>query len=178
MHCWKTINLDKQFGFYRIFFLSLFVMMMVFSVIYVPINLIISQDLYDSHFYYFLFGAIIVYPLHKLLHLIPILRYMNKVKYKVKMYFGIFPVFSFRVDTPIPKYRYIIALLFPFITLTVVFLFGCLYFPHYAHYFTILMAYHTGVCAIDFIYAKSLMYSPRHAMIEENEDGYEILIYQ
>lgn len=92
------------------------------------------------------------------------------------MYF--LPILSLRVDQPISKYRYLVALVAPFFVLNSILLYGCFHFPHYSHYFTMLLAFHSGICAIDFIYAKQLMDSPKNALIEENEDGYEILIYQ
>jgi hypothetical protein len=178
MHCWKTINLEKQFGHSRVMLLSCLVMMMVFTVIYVPVNLILSKDLYDTHFYIFLTGMILVYPLHKLLHIVPVLSYVNKLRFKVKFHLFFIPVVSFRVSEPISKYRFILALVFPFIIVNSVLVSGCIMMPHYSHYFTILTAYHTGICTIDFLYAKCLLYSPRDAMIEENEEGYEILNLQ
>ncbi|RIW35364.1 DUF3267 domain-containing protein [Bacillus salacetis] len=178
MHCWKTINLEKQFGHSRVIFLSGLVMMTVFTLIYVPVNLILSEDLYDTHFYLFMAGMILIYPAHKLLHIVPILSYLNKIKYQVKRQLFFFPIFTFRVSEPIPKYRFILALLFPFFLINTVLLAGCVMMPHYSHYFTILTAFHTGICTIDLLYAKCLLYSPRDAMIEENEDGYEILNLQ
>jgi hypothetical protein len=178
MHCWKTINLEKQFGHSRVMLLSCLVMMMVFTIIYVPVNLILSEDLYDTHFYMFLIGLLLIYPLHKLLHLVPILSYLTKIKYQVKRQLFFIPIVSLRVGEPIPKNRFVLALVFPFFSINAVLLAGCILMPHYSHYFTILTAYHTGICTVDFLYAKCLLYSPRDAMIEENEDGYEILNLQ
>ncbi len=178
MHCWKTINLEKNIGYDRVFLMSFFIMMIVFSVIYVPVNLLFSQNLYDNHFILFIIGIVSLYPLHKLFHFLPILSYLKHVKYTWRRRLGFIPLFSICVHIPIPKYRFITALIFPFVVINSLLLLGCAYFPHYAHYFTILLAYHSGICATDFIYTKYLLTSPRHAMIEENDEGYEILITQ
>jgi hypothetical protein len=178
MHCWKTINLEKQFGFYRVFLLSCLTMMMVFSIIYVPIDLFFSKSLYDNHLLTFMFGLLSIYPLHKFFHLLPFIPYARQIKCKCLRKLQIVPIVSLRVDLPISKYRYVVALISPFIIINSTLLLGCIYFTHHAHYFTILLAYHTGICAIDLIYAKQLMYSPKNALIEENDDGFEILIFQ
>jgi Putative zincin peptidase len=178
MHCWKTINLERQFGFYRVFLLSSIIMMMVFSFIYVPINLVYSNSFYDNHSLVFVFGLLSIYPLHKLIHLLPIFPYVKKMRWRWDRKLLILPIVSLRVDRPISKNLYMIALLAPFLVINSILLYGCIQFPHYSHYFAILLAFHSGICAIDFIYAKQLMNSPKNALIEENEDGYEILIYQ
>jgi hypothetical protein len=178
MHCWKTINLERQFGFYRVFLLSSIIMMMVFSLIYVPMNLVYSSSFYDNHLLAFVLGLVSIYPLHKLIHLLPILPYVNKMRWKWDRKLIILPIVSLRVNRPISKHLYMLALIAPFLFINSILLAGCIQFPHHSHYFAILLAFHSGICAIDFIYAKQLMYSPRKALIEENEDGYEILIYQ
>ncbi|MGD6957798.1 DUF3267 domain-containing protein [Rossellomorea aquimaris] len=178
MHCWKTINLEKQFGFYRVFLLSSIIMMMVFSLIYVPINLLFPSAFYDNHFLVFFIGMLSIYPLHKFFHIVPILLFVKKMKCSCNRKLFFLPIVSLRVDQPISKYRYMLALVAPFFVLNGILLYGCIHFPHYSHYFTMLLAFHSGICAIDFIYAKQLMDSPKNALIEENDDGYEILIYQ
>ncbi|WP_064092131.1 DUF3267 domain-containing protein [Rossellomorea aquimaris] len=178
MHCWKSINLEKQFGFYRVFLLSSIIMMMVFSFIYVPIKLLFPSSFYDNHLMVFIFGLISIYPMHKFFHFLPIFPYVSKMKWKCNRKLAILPIVSLRVDIPISKYRYLLALITPFLIINSILLYGCFHFAHYSHYFTMLLAYHSGICAIDFIYVKQLMSSPKNALIEENEEGYEILIYQ
>lgn len=47
--------------------------------------------------------------------------------------------------------------------------------PKYVHYTTLLLSLHNGICMNDWIYLKSLLYSPSESFIEENDEGYEIL---
>ena len=39
-----------------------------------------------------------------------------------------------------------------------------------------LLAYHCGLCLIDLFILKNLLRSPKKALIEETETGYEILV--
>ncbi|MGG3738095.1 DUF3267 domain-containing protein [Aeribacillus pallidus] len=178
MHCWKTINLERQFGFHRIFIISLLIMCLVFSFMFVPLHSIHSEPLYDRHFLIFLSVLISIYPVHKLLHYLPIVRYTKKIKCQYRFMYKFIPLLMIRVKEPIPKRRFAFALLFPFLVLTPVFILGSHFFPHYVHYFTMMLAFHTGICVTDFIYIKSIWRSPKEALIEENNEGYEILIQQ
>lgn len=61
------------------------------------------------------------------------------------------------VHDPIRKHLYLLTLVLPFVIMSVT-LIGCaLSFPHYIHYFTILLSLHTGLCVSDFIYIKTLL---------------------
>ncbi|TFD97662.1 DUF3267 domain-containing protein [Jeotgalibacillus sp. R-1-5s-1] len=176
MHCWKSINVKKQYGFYRIFMLSTILVLTVFSILHVSIQLMVSHPLKDNHFIWFTLGFLLVYPLHKIFHTIPLAGFMNLINLKTRFHFYFVPIMSVRVNKPIPKIYFIMALIFPFVILNSIFLYAAVSFPGYAHYFTILTAYHCGICLVDFLYAKCLFKSPRGAFIEEDDDGYEILI--
>lgn len=98
------------------------------------------------------------------------------MKLKIEIYFYVLPIIHFNVKKPIQKKQFAAALLFPFIFINIILLTFALLMPQYVHYATILLAYHIGICATDLSYAKSLFSSPKDALIEENEDGYEILV--
>jgi hypothetical protein len=178
MHCWKTINLEKNYGYHRIFLISFMFTMIMFSLFYSSIESVVSEQLYDKHFYLFVAGIFLVYPIHKVLHLLPILTYIKKVKCKIKRQYFFVPIFNIQVVDPIPKRVFFIALMSPFFLFSVTFTAASLVLPHYTHYFTILIGFHSGICAIDFIYVRDLHRSPKHALIEESDEGYEILVIQ
>ncbi len=178
MHCWKTINLQKNYGYHRVFLISFMFTMIMFSLFYSSIESVVSEQHYDRHFFLFISGLILVYPIHKVLHLLPILPYIKKIKCKVKKQYFFLPILNIQVVDPIPKRIFFIALLFPFVLFSVILTVASLGLPHYMHYFTILIGFHSGICAIDFIYARDLLRSPKNAFIEESDEGYEILVIQ
>ncbi|WP_010171370.1 hypothetical protein [Bacillus coahuilensis] len=92
MHCLKSVNIYKYYGFHRIFLLSLIVSFLVFSVIYVPLVLAFSSTLYDSHFILFVLGWIALYPLHKMVHLLPLLPVFKFVKIDAHIQFGFYSI--------------------------------------------------------------------------------------
>ena len=176
LHCWKTINVKKQYGLERLFLLSSLLVIIVFSFAYVLLGIINDTHKSDDYFLLFMLGFLSIYPLHKLLHFIPLYKFRNNLKIVNKKQFGFLPTVSIRVVEPINKKRFIYSLLAPFIFINLVLIIGALLIPVFSHYFTMLLAYHCGICLIDLIYVKHLSKSPKSAYIEETEAGFEILI--
>lgn len=176
MHCWKTINVKKQYGIERLFFLSSILVMAVFSIVYALQETINETHKSDDFFWLFAICILMVYPLHKLFHFIPLFTNRDNLKVTVNRYYRILPIVSIKVCEPINKYQFIFSLLSPFIFINTAILLGALAAPHFAHYFTMLLAYHCGMCLIDLIYVKNLSKSPRSAFVEETDAGYQILI--
>ncbi|WP_163101699.1 DUF3267 domain-containing protein [Peribacillus alkalitolerans] len=176
MNCWKSINLSKQYGLPKIMILSLLTMLLSFAVIYTFLSVGINPEkLNDDRYVWLFLGILIIYPLHKLLHYLPLMKNLDKVKWYMGPY-KYFPIFSIRVTEPIHKNLFILALISPFIIITACLSAGALLFEHYAHYFTILLSLHMGLCVSDFISIKNILGSPNRCFIEENENGYEILV--
>ncbi|MFT8323199.1 MAG: DUF3267 domain-containing protein [Bacillus sp. (in: firmicutes)] len=177
MNCWKTINLQRQYGLQRIFIISSLTMILTFLFLYVPITTYFAQNrLNDNYFSLFLLCLVLVYPIHKLLHLLPMVPLGDKVKKKLDVQYRFFPIICIRADEPIGKFHFLFASITPFIVLNITFIACCFLFTHYVHYFLILFAYHFGICVPDFIRMKNLWKSPSKCYVEENEHGFEILV--
>ena len=175
MHCWKTINVKKQYGFDRIFMLSSLLVVTVFAFFYVLLEILNDNHLTDERFAVFLISFILLYPVHKSLHFIPLIRYRNRIHFSIKKHINFMPILSIRIKEPVPKMRFLCALLAPFLILNSILIAGAFLYPAFGHYFTMLLAYHCGLCLIDLLYIKNLARSPKKALIEETETGYEIL---
>jgi len=176
VHCWKTINVKKQYGFDRIFMLSTLLVVAVFALFYVMLEILNNHHLSDERFVIFLVSLILLYPVHKSLHFIPLFRYRNRVQCSIKKQMGFMPILSIRVKEPVPKARFLLALVTPFLLINTLLIAGAFLLPAFGHYFTMLLAYHCGLCLIDLLYIKNLARSPKKALIEETETGYEILV--
>ena len=176
VHCWKTINVKKQYGFDRIFMLSSLIVIAVFALFYILLEILNGHQLSDDLFPVFLISLLLIYPLHKGFHFLPLIPYRNNLNFSVKKQLEFMPILSIRIKEPIPKARFLLALLLPFIFINGVLVFGAFTLPEFGHYFSILLAYHCGLCLIDLLYVKNLLRSPKKALIEETETGYEILV--
>ncbi|AMW99849.1 DUF3267 domain-containing protein [Rummeliibacillus sp. G93] len=176
MHCWKHINVKKQYGHHRLFLFSAIFMLLAFSFFYITMTAYRDSPVTDRLFPLFLAGFLMVYPAHKLLHFLPLARCHNRLRFKLEKQFGVIPLLSIRITEPIIKLRYMIALTIPFVVLNSILIMGGLIYSTYRHYFAILLAYHCGLCVIDLLYVKHLIHSPKKAFIEETDKGFEILI--
>lgn len=176
MHCWKTINVKKQYGFDRIFMLSSLIVVAVFALFYVILEILNDSRLSDERFAVFLLSLLLIYPIHKCFHFLPLIPYRNRLHLSIKKQLGFMPIVSIRIKEPIPKTRFLFALLSPFIFINGLLITGAFTFPIFGHYFAMLLAFHCGLCLIDLLYVKNLLRSPKKALIEETETGYEILV--
>lgn len=150
--------------------------MMVFSVFYISITAYKDNPVSDRLFPLFILVFLMIYPIHKLLHFLPLMRYRSRLRFSIEKHFKIIPVLAMRIHEPILKLRYIVALTIPFVALNSILIVGAIIFPTFRHYFAILLAYHCGLCVMDLLYVKHLIRSPKQALIEETDKGFEILI--
>lgn len=173
MHCWKSINKYQQS---KIRMLSLLSMMAFFIFIYPIFSFFAVKSFSDNYAYLFIIGIILLYPIHKLLHFLPLLLVAKKSTFtlKFKKYFAI----DIMLNTPLSKNLFLIALITPFIVVSAGLILGCVFFPFYAHYFIILLSLHFGLCVSDFIMLKNILQSPQRCFIEENDESFEILVEQ
>lgn len=177
MNSWKTIDLSKQYGSCRIFLFSVFTILMSFVLIYTLLSVLPSHVvLYDDQTMGFFSLLLLLYPVHKLLHYLPMRLICKNVKTSWCLKWHLVLTCKICVHNPIRRNLYLITLILPFMIMSFV-LIGCaLVFPHYTHYFTILLSLHTGLCVSDFIYAKNLVGSPGRSFIDVHGEGYDILI--
>lgn len=156
---------------------SVFTILLSFVLIYTLLSVLLTHViLYGDQTMVFFSLLLLLYPVHKLLHYLPLRLLCKKVKTSWSLKWNLVLTCRVNVHVPIRKHLYLLTLVLPFVIMSVI-LIGCaLSFPHYIHYFTILLSLHTGLCVSDFIYIKNLISSPRHSFIEEHLEGYDILI--
>lgn len=177
MNSWKTINLSKQYGSCRLWMLSIFTILMSFMTAYTCLSTLPSREaLYDDRTLVFFALLLLLYPVHQLLHYLPMRIICKKVKTSWSLKGKIIPICKIQVPKPIRKQFYLVTLAFPFLLVSPLLIGGALVNPHYIHYFTILFSLHTGLCVSDFICLKNLVGSPERSFIEEHGEGYDILI--
>jgi hypothetical protein len=152
-------------------------MILAFMLLYIPITYVFMPDsFHDSHILILVFGIILMYPVHKLFHYLPFAHLGSKVKKILSFKYGLYPIIHVRVQEPISKKFFLFGLFMPSIMITGLLFFGGFLFPQYIHYLTILLAFHIGMSVPDFICGFNIISAPKNAYIEENEDGFQILI--
>lgn len=176
MHCWKTINLKKQYGLDRLYIMSALIALGVFMSFYIVLNILYSDPLSDQNFLLFICAILAVYPLHKLCHFLPLVGCRKCLKLIVRKQLKVLPKISLHISEPVSKIRFIMTLAAPFMLINTTIVCLSLLMPVYSHYFAMLLAYHSGLCLTDLIYMRNLAHSPKDALIEETDTGFEILV--
>lgn len=176
MHCWKIVNVDRDFGTTRIVLLSVILFILSFSFCYVSLSLNRTISYTDAYFGYFLGALFGIYPLHKFFHFLLLIDYSKHMKLKIKLRFLSLPFIHLKVNRFVPKYRYISSLLSPFILLNGLLLYFATLLPLYTHYVSILIGANCLFCLIDLLNVKGMIRAPHNAIIEETPKGYEVLV--
>ena len=176
MHCWKILNIEREYGVLKMYCIACIHAVLTFSFSYTFLNLFNYETYNDDYFFLFLFAVLLIYPLHKLLHFLPLYRHRHQMTIRLRRrLFGVRTI-HMRIKEPIPKKLYIFSLLFPFLMLTILLLIAAIALPTLTHYAAILLGVHGLLCAFDYVYIKHLIRSPANALIEETPRGYEILV--
>jgi hypothetical protein len=175
MNCWKTINLSKDYGFHRLFIVSVLIMMITFISIYLPLVVVFpSIQLKEDYFFLLLLFIAGIVPCHKLLHALPL--WMSGYRVSLKLKFQSFmPILFLKTNCNVSKANMLLSLITPFIVVTAFMTAGLIQFPSYLHYFCLGIAFHTGLCITDFIFLGQLSKAPKACFIEEADESFEIL---
>lgn len=176
MHCWKTINIHHQYGATRVAIYSIMMFLVIFTTTFVFFNLSYHGHFTDKFFWLFILAFILLYPIHKIIHYVSLLDYRKHIVLLLKIRYRIIPIVHLRLKEPIPKHRYMMTLIAPFIVLNSIYLGLIIIYPQYTHYGTLLLASHCSICVLDLLYIKNLLHTPKNAKIEETPRGYEILV--
>ncbi len=177
MSCVKEINVNKQYGQLWLDFMSAILAFTVFIITYLPMNYLFPDTVINTEslsiFTLFLIG---LYPVHKLIHYIPLMPVNKNIKKSLELRSKCVPMIQLKVNEPVPKLMYLSALIAPILCINGTLLLLMLSFQQYGAFFIILLSLHIGLSCRDLIYIKIVMNTPKFSYIEENEVGLNILI--
>lgn len=176
MHCWKIINIERDFGITRLVIMSCLMFVLAFSFSYVFLSYERLQPYTDNGIFIFILIALFIYPIHKFFHYLFLIDYRKVMRVKIKFRYHLFLIIHLKVKKIVPRYRYIISLMAPFILLNGLILYFGIAYPTYGHYASLLFGIHNLICVIDLLNIKSMIRAPYPAYIEETPKGYEVLI--
>jgi hypothetical protein len=177
MNCIKSIYILRDYGTVRLTMLSVFAMLSFFSVFYSTLMIIIPEiQLTVFHIIPFSGVLILIYPLHKFLHCLPIWSNGRKMSFSIKMTANRYPILYCDVRDAVSRNLMITVVTSPAVIITLAVLIGALTNPQYIHYFSFIGAINFGLCVTDFIYLSFLLKVPQHSYVENFRDGFHILI--
>ncbi|MDK9871181.1 DUF3267 domain-containing protein [Staphylococcus sp. IPLA37011] len=173
--CTRQIDINARFGLLRIAFLSLVTTIITFLIAYEILYFFSNTKLTDQYFLVFLVLVVILYPIHKAIHLVFLFPYYKSFKkYKLVRHKSV-PFYNTYVNTPVNKYYFCFDLITPVIIITSICAYASIQFPQFGHYFMFILALNMGYSVMDFLYLKIILFSNEGSYIEEHQTGINIL---
>ncbi|GAA6824318.1 DUF3267 domain-containing protein [Staphylococcus sp. 18_1_E_LY] len=173
--CSRQIDINARFGLPRIAFLSFVTTIITFLVSFEIMHYFTDTKLTDRYFLIFLIFVLILYPIHKAIHLIFLSPYYKSFKkYKLLRHKRI-PFYNTYVNTPVNKYYFCLDLIMPFIIITITCAYLTSLFPQFGHYLMFILALNIGYSVMDFLYLKIIIFSNEGSYIEEHQTGINVL---
>ncbi|MBP2004131.1 DUF3267 domain-containing protein [Halobacillus andaensis] len=177
MNCWKTVNINKEFGLNRVYLMSFLTGLMSFLFLYLPFSIMHgTQDVKDHGFLPLVVILLFLPSIHRLMHILPLLLTYKKVKVHFAVVNRITPTFSYQCKSKLSKRTSILMAMAPTFFITTPALVMSFVFPGYFAYLVILASVNIGLSFSDFLYLNQFIRAPRQCIIENAKDGYDILI--
>lgn len=173
--CTRQIDINARFGIPRIAFLSFVTTIITFLIAYELLYFFSNTKLTDDHFLIFLILVVLLYPLHKLIHLLFFYPFRKSFKKYKLVKHKFVPFYNVYVNTPVNKYYFCFDLITPALFITIVCTFISTIIPQYGHYLMFLIALNLGYSVMDFLYLKTILFSNEGAYVEEHQTGINIL---
>ena len=179
MNCWKSVNMIKEFGQERRYFVSFLLGLFMFMLLYVPISIFHHKAFTnDGAFFPFAVIFLLMPTIHSLLHLVPCILLGKQIRIVQRWKLKIFPVFYFCTKNHLSKPVSLLTALSPTLLFTVPGLILSIVLKDIYVYTLILTAANIGLSLKEFIYTGHLLRAPKRSMIANRTCGMDILIDQ
>ncbi len=160
----------------RLAIISFTAIIISFLILYLILSLLLPAHSFSEYgFIPLLLGCLLIMPLHKLLHCIPLWISGNKAYITFHPNRG-FLCFHCHIPNALSRRLSIVTVLSPILFLTIVCIAGSWFSPEHMHYFVIFASINIGLSVYDLIYVIQLIKAPKHAFIEDHNNGFHILI--
>lgn len=179
MNCWKSVNINKEFGLNRLLLMSFMTGLLSFLLLYLPFSMIHgSHDVNDRGFLPFLLLMFFLPSIHRLMHMLPLILSYKRLHVKFRVKKRCVPTFTYQCKTKLSKQTSIAMALAPTMLITFPALIMGYMFPHYFAYFVLLASVNIGLSFPDYLYLNHFAKAPKKCLIENAKEGYDILIHQ
>lgn len=177
MNCWKTVNINKEFGINRVYLMSFLTGLLSFLVLYLPFSILHgTHDVRDHGFLPLLVILFFLPSMHRLMHILPLLLFYKRIRVKFKIKNRFTPTFSYQCKSKLSKQTSILIAIAPTFFITLPALMMSVVFPGYFAYLVIFASVNIGLSFSDFLYLNQFIRAPRKCVIENAKEGYDILV--
>ncbi|SDJ43097.1 DUF3267 domain-containing protein [Salimicrobium halophilum] len=179
MNCWKSVNINKEFGLNRIYLFSVLIGLLSFLFLFIPLSMYHgTNDVKDYGLLPVVVVLFLLPLLHRLMHMLPLMLTYKRMKVFFKFRRRFFPTFFYQCKSKLSKRTSILMALGPTLFITIPSYMMAFMFPDYFVYFMIITSVNVAMSFTDFLYLYHFMKAPRRCIIENAKDGYDILIHR
>ncbi len=175
LNCLRSIDIHSRFGLPRIAFISFVTVVITFFISFEVFHYYSNVPFTDQNFIVFIVLMLLIYPLHKLIHIVTVLPYFKHLKTYKLIRKSWIPLYNIFLDKPVRKFYFCICLLVPLIVITISCILIARAFPEYGHYFMFLLALNAGYSVMDILYLKVILFSHQGHYVEEHSNGFVLL---
>ncbi|EAH3161895.1 DUF3267 domain-containing protein [Listeria monocytogenes] len=177
MRCLKSINTERRDEFNRLFLKGILVWLAAVCICFLTQHLIYPDQLTNDYQLASFLGIILIYPIHKLLHILGCFKYREGTVIQWRIHFFFLHCIKLNIKRIIPKWHYIFSLILPFVIITTILVALMLFTPiGHSGMFLLLLSVHFGMSFSDFTHIKKLWKMPKNCFIESAERGFSVLI--
>jgi hypothetical protein len=177
MNCWKSINLIKEFGHYRLLFISFLVGLFAFILLYVPISISHhASHVNESGFVIFIIALLLLPAFHSLTHIFSLIIMNKQVKIVCNVRNRFLPVFNYYTKYLLTKRASLFVALAPTLFITIPGIAISCFYAEYYVYTLLFTAVHIGLSFMDILYIAYIMRAHKKAYIEYGTKGFDILL--
>lgn len=176
MICWKSINIDRHYGTKWVNLISTFITIITFIILNVPFSIMHQgNNITDKGIVYLLLAIILLPSLHSFMHILPLIIQNRRINLIVNRKKAL-PIYTFYTDAHISKNAFLLSTITPTLTITIPGLILAFLFPGLYVYFLIVTSINIGMSFLDFVTIRHLLKAPKHAVIEKDNEGFDILL--
>ncbi|WP_164669576.1 DUF3267 domain-containing protein [Virgibacillus doumboii] len=177
MNCWKTVNLNKEFGINRLYLLSFLIGLLTFIFLYVPFSVMHNSVNINEFGIFPLMIALFFLPIiHAFMHILPLNMMNNRAKLLYSRKNVLFPYVNYYTKKPVPKKVSLLAAFAPTMFITIPGIMATYIFAEYYVYFLLFTSVHIAITFTDFLYIINISKAPKQSLIENNNNEFAILI--
>lgn len=179
MNCWKSVNINKEFGHNRVYLLSFLTGLLSFLILYLPFSMVHGTHEMNDHGFLPLLIILFFLPsMHRLMHMLPLMLSYKRLRVKFKFKKRYVPTFTYQCKSKLSKKTSIMMALAPTFLITMPALIMGYVFPNYFAYLVLFASVNIGLSFSDFLYLNYFAKAPKKCLIENAKEGYDILVHQ
>lgn len=176
MNCWKSINVTKQYGLHRLYFISFLTGLLSFIILYVPVSILHGTHAVKEIGMVGFIAAILLLPMmHAVMHILPLIlvkKRINPKKYSMRSL--LLPSLAYTQHFMSKRMSIAIASA-PTLFITIPGLIASCLFVEYDVYILLFTSAHIGFSYIDFLFIAHIYKAPKKSFVENGIHNFDIL---